>query len=388
MDIKLFTQILKDKNIDNYEKMKYKYKNDFMDFLENLKLLFYKELPIKDFYGNQLVFRQEGIDLNQNSVKLLLKSQNDKFGIKAAENEIISTSAIENIDFDRKSVRNILKGLAPLDEMENRILGQKKGLEFISDPSNNITEENIYKLYQMTIGDFLDENDKLLKGNFYRHDSVYIVSNKTEHTELDYHKVPEYVDKLINFINTDDKINDLIKAAIIHFYIAYIHPYFDGNGRMSRFLHIWFLIQKGYESTLFLPFSELIQKEKPDYYKAFTLIEKNQSISGVTDITPFLKYFTDKIYNNISFKSESDDILNTYHEIFKTGIITEKETMLWNFVISFYGTEEFSTKQLEKDFGNAAYATIRNFVLKFTDLELLTCTHYGNRVKYKIKYNL
>ena len=385
MDIKRFTEIIRDKNIDNYEKMKYKYQDDFTDFLENLKLLFYKELPIKDFYGNALIFRQEGIDLNQSSVKLLLKSQNHKFGMKAAENEIISTSAIENIDFDRKSVRNILKGLAPADEMENRILGHKKGLEFISDISNKITEENIYKLYQMTIGDFLDENDKLLKGNFYRHDSVYIVSDKTEHIGLDYHKITEYMSELVKFINTDDCMNDLIKAAIIHFYVAYVHPYFNGNGRMSRFLHIWFLIQKGYESTLFLPFSELIQEEKQGYYKAFTLIEKNQSISGVTDVTPFVKYFVDKIYNNISFKSNSDDVFSSYHEILKTGIITEKETMLWNFVLSVYGTEEFSTKQLEKDFGNAAYATIRSFVLKFTELDLLTSTHYGNRVKYRIK---
>ena len=39
---------------------------------------------------------------------------------------------------------------------------------------------------------------------------------------------------LIAFANEQDNINDLIKAAIIHFYIAYMHPYFDGNGRIAR----------------------------------------------------------------------------------------------------------------------------------------------------------
>lgn len=39
---------------------------------------------------------------------------------------------------------------------------------------------------------------------------------------------------LIDFINDDDDINDLIKATIIHLYIAYVHPYFDGNGRTVR----------------------------------------------------------------------------------------------------------------------------------------------------------
>ena len=43
------------------------------------------------------------------------------------------------------------------------------------------------------------------------------------------------------------------------------------------------------------------------------------------------------------------------------------------------------TKQLEKDFGNAAYATIRSFVLKFEKLGLLKSTQYGNRVKYAVR---
>ena len=66
------------------------------------------------------------------------------------------------------------------------------------------------------------------------------------------------------------------------------------------------------------------------------------------------------------------------------GQVTEKEKALWEFVLSAYGDAEFSTKQLEKDFGNAAYATIRSFVLKFEKLGLLKSTQYGNRVKYAV----
>ena len=64
------------------------------------------------------------------------------------------------------------------------------------------------------------------------------------------------------------------------------------------------------------------------------------------------------------------------------GQITEKEAALWRFVLSAYGSAAFSTKQLEKDFGNAAYATIRGFVLKFEKLGLLQSKKYGNRAKY------
>ena len=67
------------------------------------------------------------------------------------------------------------------------------------------------------------------------------------------------------------------------------------------------------------------------------------------------------------------------------GQVTEKEKALWEFVLSVYGDAEFSTKQLEKDFGNAAYATIRSFVLKFEKLGLLKSTQYGNRVKYAVR---
>ena len=73
-------------------------------------------------------------------------------------------------------------------------------------------------------------------------------------------------------------MNDLIKAAIIHFYVTYIHPYFDGNGRMARLLHLWCLVQSGYPSALFIPFSSLISRSRREYYKAFTLAEENEKL--------------------------------------------------------------------------------------------------------------
>lgn len=384
MDITLFTQILKDKHFTDYEKMKYKYGNDFISFLESLEKLYYKALPLNDFDENPVVFIENHATINQNTIKLLLQAQNQRYGIKAAENEIIATAAIESIDFSRESVRNILKGLAPKDKQETRILGIKKGLEFISDTTNKIAEENIFKLYMMTVGDFLSNNDKLLDGKLYRHDTVFIVGNQLEHSGLDYRKVPKFMKALIKFINTEDDINDLVKAAIIHFYFAYVHPYFDGNGRMARLIHLWFLIQKGYQSTLFIPFSSQIEKTRKAYYNAYSAIEENKKYSGKIDVTPFILYFTNNVYNKLSKDSINFETLATYDETFKSGNVTEKENLLWKFVLSFYGTDEFSTKQLEKDFGDAAYATIRAFVLKFEKLGLLTSVRYGTRVKYKV----
>ena len=384
MDIKLFTKILKDKHFTDYQKMQYKYGKDFNAFLQTLEELYYKTLPLSDFDGNDIVFIENHAVVNQSTVKLLLQSQDGHYGIKAAEDEIVATSAIESIDFSRDSVRKILKGMAPKDEQENRILGIKHGLEFIADTTNKINEENLYKLYMMTVGDFLTGDDKLIEGNMYRHDTVYVVSDRVEHSGLDYKKVPEFMKSLVSFVNLEDDINDLIKAAIIHFYIAFVHPYFDGNGRMARLVHLWFLIQKGYQSALFIPFSSQIEKSRKAYYDAYTTIEENKKLSGKIDVTPFIFYFINNVYNKMSEETTTVETLTAYDDAVKDGKITEKETKLWKFVLSYYGTEEFSTKQLEKDFGDAAYATIRGFVLKFEDLGLLSSVKYGVRVKYKV----
>ena len=384
MDIKLFTKMLKDKHFIDYQKMQYKYGEDFSTFLQTLEELYYKTLPLLDFDGNNVVFIENHAAVSQSAIKLLLQSQDGNYGIKAAEDEIVATSAIESIDFSRDSVRNILKGMAPKDEQENRILGIKHGLEFIADRANKITEENLYRLYMMTVGDFLIGDDKLLEDNLYRHDTVYIVSDRVEHSGLDHKKVPEFMKSLIAFVNAKDDINDLIKAAIIHFYIAFVHPYFDGNGRMARLVHLWFLIQKGYRYALFIPFSSQIEKSRKAYYDAYTAIEENKKFSGKIDVTPFILYFINNVYNKMSEGTTMVETLTAFDDAVKEGKITEKETKLWKFVLSFYGTSEFSTKQLEKDFGDAAYATIRGFVLKFENLGLLSSVKYGPRVKYKV----
>lgn len=384
MDIKTFTKIFRDKSSADYRKMKYKYGEDFDAFLQALKELYYVELPLLDFEGENLVFVDEGAQIKQNAAKRLLSTQDKSYGFRAAEDEIVATSAIESIDFGRDSVRKILKGMAPEDEQENRILGIKRGIEFISEPENKITEENIYRLYVMAVGDFLPPEDRLSEGKLYRDDMVYVVGEQVEHAGLAAEKVPEFMRELVEFVNRNDDINDLAKAAITHFYMAYVHPYFDGNGRMARLLHLWFLVQKGYRSALFVPFSSRIQRTKRAYYTAFTQVEENRKYSGVIDVTPFVKYFADSVYAEIDDGCAASTTFAEYESALREGKITEKEARLWKFVISQYGTEEFSTKQLEKDFGNAAYATIRAFVLKLEGMGLLVSKKYGARVKYAV----
>lgn len=388
MDASVFAKMLSDPGMLDLKKMGYKYgQGDQQEFLTLLKRDFYQELPLHDFDGKPMVYLESVARVSLSAARVLLTPQQSTrlYGTRAMEEEILSTFRIEQIDTSRESVRRILSGQAPENEEEHRICGMKQGLEFIADRSHTITEENLFRLYQMTIGDFLPEEDRLLPGHWYRHDGVTVIDGKTEHTGLPWQKLPAYMKELMAFAAEKAAQNDLIKAAILHFGLAYLHPYFDGNGRMARLLHLWYLVQQGYSSALFVPMSRFVEESCARYYKAYTRVEQNQQISGVLDVTPFLVYFAESVYYRLGEDQPQPRTLQAFEEALRQGKVTEKERALWQFVLTAYGSEEFSTKRLEKDFGDAAYATIRSFVLKFERLGLLTSVHYGNRVKYRIQ---
>ena len=121
MDAVLFAKMLSDKHITDLKRLKYKYPDaDIKEFVNLLKMGMYKELPIKDFSGNALVYLDSVAQVHMAAAKTLLTPQRSagQYGIKAMEEEIASTLTIENIDFSRDSVRKILKGFAPSDDSE------------------------------------------------------------------------------------------------------------------------------------------------------------------------------------------------------------------------------------------------------------------------------
>lgn len=390
MDASVFTKMLSDPGRLDLKKMGYKYgQENFQEFLTLLNQYFYQELPLHDFDGKPMVYLDRAVQISLSSARVLLTPQQRAclYGKKAMEEEILSTVRIEQIATSRESVRRILSGQAPRDDEEHRIYGMKQGLEFIADRSHAITEENLFRLYQMTIGDFLPEEDRLLPGHWYRHDGVTVIDSKTKHTGLPWQKLPAYMAELVAFAAEKAAQNDLIKAAVLHFALAYLHPYFDGNGRMARLLHLWHLVQQGYSSALFVPMSRFVEESCSRYYKAYTRVEQNQQISGVLDVTPFLVYFAESVYYRLGEDQPQFRTLQAFEEALRERNVTEKERSIWQFVLKAYGGKAFSTKGLKKDFGDAAYATIRRVVLKFENLGLLTSVHYGNRVKYSLNMN-
>ena len=301
METRIFSEMMSDPAITDLKKLHYKYPGaDMNEFTALLKESMYKKVPLMDFNGEHIVYLENVTSIPESSVKILQTRQaGGAYGLQAMSDEIAASMEIEGIRTSSESVRHILMGYTPRNEAEEKIYGMTLGLDFIADPANKITEENIYRLYEIAIAKYVDAEDQLLPGHKYRHDAVYVMGNQLAHTGLPYKKLTEYMDQLVAFIQEESEMDDLVKAAMIHFYVAFLHPYFDGNGRMARLIYLWYLTQAGYPSALFTPFSALIKNSKTSYYKAYTLVEDNAKVSGVIDVTPFLAYFVKEVYHQV-----------------------------------------------------------------------------------------
>ena len=243
MDGAQFAKMLSDKHLFELNWMEYKYSTvSVKEFAELLRQNFAQPLPLTDFSGNKLFYLPNLAQISTNGMKQLLSVpvSGQNFGLSAMTEEIYATFQIESIRSTRSSIRYILDGYAPRDEQEARIYGMKRGLEFIANRQNTITEENLHYLYQISTGDYLPDEDRLLPNHFYRHGEVFIVGGEEPRPGLPAERLPGAMKCLVDFANANDGINELHKAAILHFAFAYYHPYFDGNGRTARLFHLFF----------------------------------------------------------------------------------------------------------------------------------------------------
>ena len=147
MDGTKFAKMLSDKHLFELDRMAYKYSAaDVKEFAALLRQNLARPLPLMDFAGKELVCLPNLAQISTNGMKQLLTAPAEScpFGVQAMTEEIHATLQIENIHSTRNSIRYILNGYAPRNEEENRIYGMKRGLDFIADSGNDITEENAH----------------------------------------------------------------------------------------------------------------------------------------------------------------------------------------------------------------------------------------------------
>lgn len=136
---------------------------------------------------------------------------------------------------------------------------------------------------------------------------VDAITGEIWHTPPAAEQLPERLDALFAFANGDVEpkqfIHPLVRAMTLHFWMAYVHPFADGNGRIARALFYWQLLRAGYEAARYLSISGPIDRSKRAYYLSFAHSETSHG-----DFTYFL-------LNQLSvLRAANDDLTNHLRE--------------------------------------------------------------------------
>ena len=103
-------------------------------------------------------------------------------------------------------------------------------------------------------------------------------------------KIVEYMSKAIEILNSE-QLPLLVRIAVVHYLIGYIHPFYDGNGRLSRFISSY-MLQKDLNPLIALRLAYAIKNDKSQYYKAFDLCN---DVKNRGDVTPFILMFLEML---------------------------------------------------------------------------------------------
>lgn len=244
--------------------------------------------------------------------------------IKSLKDEIALTNEIEGVRSTRKEIEDAI------DSIKNDKNARFKGLvdkyfKLISNetiPLNNC--EDIRTIYDALVLPEI-EKENLPDGILFRKEPVQVVSatQKEKHRGImPETKIIESLDLCLNFLKNDD-IDSLIKISAFHYLFGYIHPFYDGNGRTSRFISSY-LIKNELDVLLALKLSYTVKNNINKYYKAFDVCNDRKNKGDITFfIITFLELLSqasDDLYIKIA---DLNDQLNYYNNIINT-LVNEK----------------------------------------------------------------
>lgn len=244
--------------------------------------------------------------------------------IKSLKDEIALTNEIEGVRSTRKEIEDAI------DSIKNDKSARFKGLvdkyfKLISNeiiPLNNC--EDIRTIYDALVLPEI-EKENLPDGILFRKEPVQVVSatQKEKHRGImPESKIIESLDLCLDFLKSDD-IDSLIKISAFHYLFRYIHPFYDGNGRTSRFISSY-LIKNELDVLLALKLSYTVKNNINKYYKAFDVCNDRKNKGDITFfVVTFLELLSqasDDLYTKIA---DLNDQLNYYNNIINT-LVNEK----------------------------------------------------------------
>lgn len=211
--------------------------------------------------------------------------------ISSLMEEAISSSQMEGASTTRKVAKEMLrKKISPRSRSEQMIFNNYTSIRFITEhKEENLSPKLLLHIHSLMTHQTLDSSDD--EGRFRTSDDIVVgndITGEIVHTPPTYTEIPNFVDELCKFANNDNDdnfIHPIIKAVVIHFMVAYVHPFVDGNGRTARALFYWYMLKKGYWLTEYLSISRVIYKSKASYEKSYLYTESDGG-----DIGYFITY--------------------------------------------------------------------------------------------------
>ncbi|MFQ7260818.1 MAG: Fic family protein [Christensenellales bacterium] len=319
----------------------------------------------------------------------------NQFTKKCLIDEIHLTNDIEGVYSTRKEIDEILSMTVPKSQKNNRIFGLVKKYELIG--SENIplkTCADIRNLYdELVLTEVLQQDsENAPDGKLFRKD-IAVVMNKFQkiihkgvYPESD---LIEMMQISLDFLNNKN-YTKFIRIAVFHYLFGYMHPFYDGNGRTSRFISSY-LLSKFLNPLVCYSLSYTIKNNISKYYKSFE-ITNDKNNRG--DITPFIFGFLEilkSLYSDlIDIMNEKLEQIIYYHHISIKITDNKNDYKYRNFIFvlfqnSICGEYGLTVPELVEAV-DVSQATIRKY-LKWAK-EFLYIEKDGHAYRYSMNLNI
>lgn len=317
----------------------------------------------------------------------------NQFTLRCLVDEIVLTNDIEGVYSSRREINSVIS------ELETKSKGRRfKGLVLkyfmlqMDEKLSFQTCQDIRDLYDALVYSEVAEDDpeNLPDGEIFRKDSASVTTS----TQKEIHRgvYPESniiscMDQALNILGSDE-IGYLFRVALFHYLFGYIHPFYDGNGRTSRFISSY-MLSKEFEPTVAYRLSYTIKENLKTYYQAFKTCNDKHNKG---DLTPFIIMFIDIIEESMHQLEEALEKryywLKHYREYvqYLPHGLDEKYLDLYDLLIqaSLFSENGISTKELMNSL-HIGRTTLKNRLDTIAENDLLTKEAIGNMRCYSLK---
>lgn len=210
--------------------------------------------------------------------------------------EIQQTNEVENVQSTRKEIREAFAALES-NQKGKRFSGMVNKYHLLIAHRQIPLQscQDIRDLYDdFILDEVLRENrENAPDGLIFRKGPIGVYSNRDQkiHAGLfPESRIIEAMEQGLTLLH-DPEIDPLIRIAAYHYWFAYVHPFYDGNGRMTRFISSYMLSQEFSEAAC-LRIAYVIKDHRRDYYRLFRDANEKRSMGDLTRfVIGFLRFF-------------------------------------------------------------------------------------------------